>query len=69
MQNEPNLVRRMRITSAVMTRRYGNTAILSATKNEPKRTQTYTVWAIWAISSAPGGFYVSFTTYAAIVKI
>jgi hypothetical protein len=53
MQNEPNLFRHVRITSAVMTGRYDKIIVLWMQKNEPKRTQTYTVWAIWAI-------YVSF---------
>jgi hypothetical protein len=48
MQNEPNLVRRRRITSAYMRRRYDNITFSSSEKNEPKRSQTYAVWAIWA---------------------
>jgi len=36
MQNEPNFVRRRRITSAVVTRRYGNIAVLWTPKNEHK---------------------------------
>jgi len=57
MQNEPNFIRRWKIASAVMTRRCDNIAILSEIKNEPKRTQTYIVWAIWV--NPMGGFLKS----------
>jgi hypothetical protein len=36
MQNEPNFVRRKRLTSAAMKRKYDNITILSGQKNEPK---------------------------------
>jgi len=36
MQNEPNFVRRRRIASALMTRRYEDITILSTPENEPK---------------------------------
>jgi hypothetical protein len=53
LQNEPNLVRRRRIAKAVATRRYANITVLPDQKNEPKRTQTYTNWAIWANYLSP----------------
>jgi hypothetical protein len=39
LQNKPNLVRRRRIASAVMTRRYDNIMILSTQKTNPIQTQ------------------------------
>jgi len=39
MQNEPKFIRRRRIASAAMTRRYDKITVLWTQKNEPKRTQ------------------------------